>query len=90
MIQFAKYQATGNDFVMIDNRMGTFDKNDLVSISKLCDRRFGVGADGLVLIEENELHDLSKQIKPIIESIQSGLTNNERPSDTVVLRTLPD
>ena len=51
-IHFHKYQATGNDFVLIDNRAGThsFSKNQ---IEKICDRRFGVGADGLLLIEKH-------------------------------------
>jgi len=51
-IHFSKYQATGNDFVLIDNRSGkySFTKDQ---IEKVCDRRFGVGADGLMLIEKH-------------------------------------
>lgn len=50
MVTFYKYQGTGNDFIMIDNR------NNQLSLStdqivKLCDRRFGIGADGVILIE---------------------------------------
>ncbi|OEK03921.1 diaminopimelate epimerase [Roseivirga sp. 4D4] len=56
-INFHKYQGTGNDFVMIDNRDGHFDKSDLEMVSSLCDRRFGVGADGVILIEEAESAD---------------------------------
>jgi diaminopimelate epimerase len=54
---FNKYQGTGNDFVIIDNRKGTIDPLNSVLINRLCDRRFGIGADGLILISESRQYD---------------------------------
>lgn len=57
-IHFHKYQATGNDFVLIDNRTGAYSFTT-AQIQKICDRRFGVGADGLILIEKDPTFDFN-------------------------------
>ena len=56
-IQFNKYQGAGNDFVIIDNRNNVFNPEDSALINKLCDRRFGIGADGLILICASSQYD---------------------------------
>lgn len=56
-ITFYKYHGTGNDFVMIDNRTRFFPKENTMLVARLCDRRFGIGADGLILLENDSLTD---------------------------------
>lgn len=56
-IDFYKYQGTGNDFVVIDNRSLALDRADKSIAQKLCDRKFGVGSDGLILIENHQDYD---------------------------------
>ncbi len=61
ILKFYKYQAVGNDFIMIDNRNLNFDSNNNILIEKLCNRRFGIGADGLILINNSDRFDFNMQ-----------------------------
>ncbi|MDB5233195.1 MAG: diaminopimelate epimerase [Hymenobacter sp.] len=56
-MQFYKYQGTGNDFVILDDRACQFDETDQARIAHLCHRRFGIGADGLMLLRNKEGYD---------------------------------
>jgi len=56
-IQFYKYQGTGNDFVILDNRDGRYSELTEAQVKFLCDRRFGIGADGLMLLDLEEGYD---------------------------------
>lgn len=55
--RFYKYQGTGNDFVIFDNMDGTMPKLTKEQVAHLCHRRFGIGADGLMLLEKVEDFD---------------------------------
>lgn len=56
-LNFTKYQGTGNDFVMLDNLAGEFNDLSIDQIQFLCDRKMGVGADGLIKISANDKFD---------------------------------
>ncbi|MEW6467384.1 MAG: diaminopimelate epimerase [Bacteroidota bacterium] len=56
-LTFYKYEGTGNDFILIDNRKKVFDPSRLDLVRSLCHRRFGIGSDGLMLLQDKEGYD---------------------------------
>lgn len=56
-LDFYKYQGTGNDFVILDNRDGRYNSLNTEQVRFLCDRRFGIGADGLMLLNDHKEYD---------------------------------
>jgi len=58
-IQFYKYQGTGNDFIILDNRDGRYSEISKHQVFKLCERRFGIGADGLMMLNEKPGYDFA-------------------------------
>ncbi|NUM31321.1 MAG: diaminopimelate epimerase [Bacteroidetes bacterium] len=55
-IEFSKYQGTGNDFIIINNFENSINHNSNLAI-KLCNRHFGIGSDGLIIIEKHKKFD---------------------------------
>ncbi|MFN4226828.1 MAG: diaminopimelate epimerase [Candidatus Ratteibacteria bacterium] len=60
-MEFFKIVGSGNDFVVIDNRNNSIKNRKLLAI-KLCDRKFGIGADGLLLLEDSKKGDFKMRI----------------------------
>ncbi|MDB5273707.1 MAG: diaminopimelate epimerase [Chitinophagaceae bacterium] len=56
-VGFYKYQGTGNDFILIDDRQNQFPLGNVALIEHLCHRRFGIGADGLILLRNHSSSD---------------------------------
>ncbi len=56
ILDFYKYEGTGNDFVLIDDRIGSVNMN-AKQVAKICDRRFGIGADGVILLRNKIGYD---------------------------------
>ncbi|MGN6638886.1 MAG: diaminopimelate epimerase [Mucilaginibacter sp.] len=56
-IKFYKYQGAGNDFVLVDNRKNVIDHQNPQFIARLCDRRFGIGADGMMFLQDKPDYD---------------------------------
>ena len=74
-VKFYKYQGTGNDFIMIDNRELSIINKPKSTIEKLCHRRFGIGADGLILLEEEQGYDF-KMVYFNSDGNQSSMCGN--------------
>jgi diaminopimelate epimerase len=55
-VKFSKYNGAGNDFIVIDDRKNNIEINPWL-IEKLCNRNFGIGGDGLILIKESKSTD---------------------------------
>lgn len=56
-LNFWKYQGTGNDFIMVDNRESRFNHHHPAALAKLCNRRFGIGGDGIIFLENEAGYD---------------------------------
>jgi diaminopimelate epimerase len=56
-LNFYKYQGTGNDFVILDNRNGLYTNISTEQVNLVCNRRFGIGADGLMLLNNKAGYD---------------------------------
>ena len=52
-IEFYKYQGTGNDFVILENRDNRYHNLTPKQVKQICDRRFGIGADGLMMLNKH-------------------------------------
>ena len=56
-VHFSKYQGTGNDFVLVNNIEGVYPDFTLSQIRFICDRKFGIGSDGFIVLQQRENHD---------------------------------
>lgn len=74
-LQFYKYQGAGNDFIVIDNRGKIFDAKNESLIESLCHRRFGIGADGLILLENADGFDF-RMIYFNLDGIEASMCGN--------------
>ena len=62
MFYFCKMQATGNDFILIDYINNKFDYSLKLLAEYLCDRHYGVGADGIIIIDKSNIADFKMRI----------------------------
>ncbi|RYY59045.1 MAG: diaminopimelate epimerase [Chitinophagaceae bacterium] len=57
MVKFVKFQGTGNDFIILDNRNSLYSSLREDDVRRLCDRRLGIGADGLMMLNQRPGYD---------------------------------
>lgn len=86
--KFYKYHGAGNDFVLIDNRSGGFDVSR-AHVAALCCRRTGVGADGLMLLE-NDPRELFRMRYFNADGGESTMCGQRRPLHRVVRPSFGD
>jgi diaminopimelate epimerase len=77
LVSFYKYQGTGNDFILIDNRQEIVSALNATLIQNLCHRKFGIGADGLVLLRNHSKYDF-EMVYYNADSSQSLCANGSR------------
>ena len=75
LLKFCKYHGIGNDFIIIDNRMAAFPDNDKVLVSRLCNRRTGIGADGLILLNNAPGYDF-RMVYYNADGMESSMCGN--------------
>lgn len=57
MIEFSKMHGAGNDFILVDDRDGVFPADDHRLMADLCERRTGIGAEGVILVQKSDVAD---------------------------------
>ncbi len=87
LISFSKYSATGNDFIIIDDRLLQFPISNNQYIKKLCTRRSGIGADGLILLHKSDKSDFKMRYFNA-DGIESEMCGNGSRSIVAFAREL--
>jgi diaminopimelate epimerase len=77
-LSFSKYEGAGNDFILIDDRISFFPTDNPILIQRLCHRRFGIGADGIILLQNDDAADFCMRIFNSNGSEAEGCGNGTR------------